>query len=370
MNRPRHSQSSSGARRNRAHRGFSAIELIGVLAILTILALALLPSMIQTYDRTAREAESKSLSAIAEGLRQHILRQHRIPDHTTFAQDVATQLGWELGDVTTNPRREPRIFLIDPALTNTFPLPFTQSQFGITNDIPSSVRVMILSSVGRSLPSGLVSGYAASTNAFAEIWNTADERIPASWSWPGRGADLRIERVGLDTLFVPVMLNYDTFSSGVLNTGRFTVDGSATNTLPSSPTYRTMLLKGSVLGLHSHTGTANTLQAREVIGHAASYVYERDAWRGALFLGRGFRPTSGFDIQAASDLFVSAATNANAQGNPAVTQPVVVAAASNYMRAFLTWQADGYPNSGASFSAVDSAQRDMDTISQNLIHKP
>lgn len=355
----------------RSRGGFSAIELIGVLAILTILALALLPSMIQTYDRTARELESKTLVKMAEGLRTLILRQHRIPDHSTVMQDLATQLGWELTDVQLNPRREPRIFLIDPAITNTLALPYTQTAAGITNELPSTVRVLILSSVGRALPTGLVSGYATSTNAFAELWDTSDENIPASWtSWKGRGADLRIERIGLDTLFVPVMLNYDIYSGGVMNSGRYTADDSTTNTLPISPTYRTYFLKGTVLGLHSHTGTANTLQAREVIQHATSYVYERDAWRGALFLGRGFRPTSGFDIQAASDLFVAASTNANAQGTPKVTQPIVINAMSNYMRAFITWQTDGYPNSGASFTAVGDAQRDMDTISQNLIHKP
>ncbi len=358
-------------RRRRAFRGgFSAIELIGVLAILTILALALLPSMVQTYDRTAREQESKTLAKMAEGLRTLILRQHRIPDHTTVMQDLATQLGWELNDVQLNARREPRIFLIDPAITNTLALPYTQNAAGITNELPSTVRVMFLTSVGRTLPSGLVSGYATSTNAFAELWDTSDENIPASWTWKGRGADLRIERVGLDTLFVPVMMNYDTYSGGVLNNGRYTADDSTTNTLPLSPTYRTHFLKGTVLGLHSHLGTANTLQAREIIQHASSYVYERDAWRGALFLGRGFRPTSGFDIQSASDLFVAASTNANAQGTPKVTQPIVITAMSNYMRAFITWQTDGYPNSGASFTAVGDAQRDMDTISQNLIHKP
>ena len=57
-----------------SRRGFSMIELIGLMAVATILGLALMPAVIDGYDRVAREKESKALEAMAQGLRSHIAR--------------------------------------------------------------------------------------------------------------------------------------------------------------------------------------------------------------------------------------------------------------------------------------------------------
>jgi hypothetical protein len=360
----------AGRSRGPGRAGFSVIELVGVLAIMAILAVALIPALMKGYDRAARENESRSLESMGTGLRGHIVRFQNIPNHTNYAPVLATELGWQVSDVLTNARGMRRVFLIDPWITNTLQVPYTQSSIGLTNPITPFVRVIFLSSVGAPLPGSLVSGIASSPTVFSNIWNAAELAVPTGWTWKGNGEDLRMCRVDLDSLFVPVVLNYDTYTVNSTNRGRFTIGTSVTNILPIIPSYTASFIKGSVLGLHSHSDSANTLQVREVVQHPLSFVYEKDAWRGQLFLGRGLRLTSGLDLQAAHDLFVASPSNMNAQGSPMATPTLVVNALSNYMVAYLSWRDAGFPSKDATYTAVTKAQSDMEGASIDLLHKP
>src|SRR5439155_8855693 len=112
-----------------------------------------------------------------------------------WAAAVATELGVDTAAVTTNPRRQPRLFLIDPNLSIAGGgLPYTQTSTGSVSQAVSP-RVMIVSSVGTPLPAGLSSGSANFTN----IWNAADGTVPASApafaGWAGSGDDLKVQRV-------------------------------------------------------------------------------------------------------------------------------------------------------------------------------
>ncbi len=364
-------QSDPPSRRPALADAFSLVELIGVLAVMTILALALVPVVMQTLDRAARDREARNLESLGAGLEGYILRSRSIPDHTTFAQAIAGEIGWYVGSVQTNERHLRRVYLIDPGILSTLPMPFVQGPFGVTNLIHSNLGVLFLSSVGAPLPDGITSGFASDAAAFSNIWNVADGQVPAGWTWKGRGEDLRVRRLNLDGLFVPLILNYDPYSVTVTNLGRFTIDSSTTNVLPTSPIYSASYLKGTVVGLHHHANMANTLQVAEVLQHPASFIYERDTWRGQLFLGRGMRLTTGLDLQAAHDLFVASPLNANAQGSPQATPALVINAASNYMIAFLAWNAAGYPaGHNPTYDAVSAAQSQLESISVDLLHKP
>ncbi len=348
-------------------KGFTLVEILGALTILTILALALAPVLVREYDRLARDRESRSLESLVAGLRSHMLRTRTIPDHTGFAQAVATEMGIQTSDVVLNARRQPRVLLIDPAITNSLALPFTQGALGITNTIPLSLGMVLLSSVSAPLPNGLVSGYASSSAAFNAIWSAGENTVPTGWNWSGRGEDLRIARVNLGTLFVPVALNYDTLSMTAFTQGRFTVDTSTTNAIPTTPTFISNYLISSVLGLHHHSGTTNTLQFQIVLQNPTSFAYQGAAWRGQAFLPRGSSPTSPMDLQASHDLFVAAPLNYNAQGNPQATPQRVVDALVAYMQAFVTWRDAGYPNS---HTALNNAQKHLDGVTSDLLHRP
>src|SRR5207247_4002544 len=116
-------------------------------------------------------------------------------------------LGVDIATVTNSPRRQPRFFLIDPALrigNNSSVLPYNQTNWVsgsvVTNNDgvlvpPLSPRVMILSSIGRALPAGITNGVASSTN-FNAIWDRNDvgSAVPAtSFAWAGwpDGDDLK-----------------------------------------------------------------------------------------------------------------------------------------------------------------------------------
>jgi hypothetical protein len=359
------SSSAQPSRRTRAAAGFSLIELLGALTILTILAMALAPVLVREYDRHARERETKSLESLASGLRSHILRTRTIPGHNEYVQAVATEIGMQISDVVLNHRRLPRVLLIDPAVTNVIPIPYTQNFRGITNSIPLSLGMVLVSSVSAPLPNGLVSGFASSSAAFNAIWSAAENTVPAGWSWSGRGEDLRIIRVNLGTLFVPLALNYDTITMGAANRGRFTIDGSSTNTLPTTPTFISNYLIRSVLGLHHHSGSADTLQAQIVLQTPTSFTYQGSAWRGQAFLTRGASPTSALDLQTVHDFFVSSPDNDEAQGSPAVTPEAVVDALSEYMQAFIDWRDAGYPTR---HRTLDDAQDNLDEVTDDLLH--
>src|SRR5262245_52872169 len=113
-------------------RGVTLIELIGVLTVLAIFACALVPVLIRQMDKIAGDQESASLKSISEALQQSILRNRYIPNDANWVSTVATELGVNASNVATNGRKQPRFFLIDPALqvgTNGAGLPYAQTNW-------------------------------------------------------------------------------------------------------------------------------------------------------------------------------------------------------------------------------------------------
>src|SRR5205809_8130226 len=151
---------------NTDRRAFSLIELVGVLAVIAVLAAVLAPALIRQMDRIAGQQESASLKSFGDALQQSILRKRYIPSASDWATNIAAELGVDVANVNTNQaRRQPRFFLIDPALRtgdNSSALPYNQTNASgsvVTNSAgvivpPLSPRVMILSSIGRALPAG------------------------------------------------------------------------------------------------------------------------------------------------------------------------------------------------------------------------
>src|SRR5437016_4436091 len=148
-----------------SYRAFSLIELVGVLAVIAILAAVAVPALIRQMDRIAGEQESAALKSLGDALQQSILRKRYIPSASDWATNIAAELGADVANVNTNQaRRQRRFFLIDPALStgnNSSGLPYNQTNWVsgsvVTNNAgvlvpPLSPRVMILSSIGRALP--------------------------------------------------------------------------------------------------------------------------------------------------------------------------------------------------------------------------
>ncbi|MCP5523366.1 MAG: hypothetical protein H7A46_17665 [Verrucomicrobiales bacterium] len=357
-----------GGRSRRRGTAFSLMELVAVMAILTLLSVVVVPVLIQVFDRMARTAEEERMTRLIEGLKGHVLRNRNIPFTNNLAAAIGTEIGLDPDAVLTNARGLRRVCLLDPAITNSLPIPFTQDWRGVTNNMPRLMGVLLVSSISRDLPATLVSGFTASSAAFSNIWYAADGALPTGWTWEGEPDDLILKRLNLRDLFVDVTLNYDTWTVSFTNLGRFTVDNSATNTLPGfSTVYSTRYLAGTVLGLHSHDGLTDTLESSEILRDPCSYVYEIDTWRGRLFTGRGVKLLGGLDLQSAHDLFLAAPWNANAKGNPAADQQMVVDDMTAYMEAYLEWAEGGFQSK---FGLVNEAKVKLDTDATYLIFKP
>jgi prepilin-type N-terminal cleavage/methylation domain-containing protein len=351
--------SLGGCAPRRSQRAFSLIEMIGVLAVIAILATALAPSFVRQMDKTAGDQESAALKSFGDALQQSIMRYRYIPSDADWASLVATESGVDTAAVTMNPRSQPRVFLIDPNLSiaGVAGLPYTQTNTGSVSK-PVSPRVMILSSVGTPLPA-----VPATVANFTNIWNVADGMVPtaapAFAGWNGSGNDLKIQRVDLSPLFVRLQLGWVASSH---TWPSYSIDAATslavTNASADWPGY---FIQNSILSLYNHGGE---LDSQQILIRDNTFVYDQDTWRGSIggefFLG-------GVDIASAVNRYLAAYPNVRAQ-NGANQQAVVVQSMITFMDRYSDWAAAGFPYNSSpvpeSYSALVSAQDAMKTAVQ------
>jgi len=350
------------------HRAFSLIELIGVLAVMAILAAVLAPSFVRQMDKTSGDQESATLKSFGDALQASIMRNRYIPSAVDWATTVATELGVDLAAVTTNPRRQPRFFLIDPGLNinNTGVtqggdgapvLPYTQNNAGSAN-VTNSSRVLIISSVGVSLPAGVVSGVPTAAD-FTAIWTNADQTVPPApvfSGWTGGTNDLKVERVNLSPLFVHVLLSQN---ASVGANPRYSIDSTNWASgieVPKTNSIDRYFLQNSVLALYENTGSPPELDSQQIMIRDNSFVYDQNVWRGSIG-GEGF--LGGLDIASVVDRFLTAYPNVQAQ-NGTNQQAIVVQKMINFMDRYDVWAAAGFPGTGSpTYVDVNNAQTDM-----------
>jgi prepilin-type N-terminal cleavage/methylation domain-containing protein len=332
-------QSKRGAE---ACRGFSLIEMIGVLAIVALLAATLAPVVIKRIDFAAWNTESASLSAMADALTQHAVRSGNIPCAINYAwvRAITNELALASNNIAVTPRGWSRAYLIDPggwlgsALASG---DWNQSQGGITNAF--NARVMIVSCMSMQLP--VSSGIMSSPSAFSDIWNTPVNAKPANatWAnWQGKGGDLLIQRVNLQPLFHRVIL-----VNGMTNghpeewQGSFSINANATNNVPMGGAgMNSFYLDGSVLGLY--TNNPPSLMAQEIIKSDLSRVCEYGVWQDLINLGLTNNPPTDLGSIAASFYTNTPPIGSTNWGTPAVVLGLMTA----YMNGYSSWAAQGF----------------------------
>ncbi len=350
--------------------------MVGVLAVIAILATALAPAFVRQMDKTSGDQESAILKSFGDALQQSIMRNRSIPSAANWASTVATELGVDLAAVTTGSRRQPRFFLIDPNLNinntavtaagNGDPaLPYTQTSDGSIN-IPVSPRVLILSSIGPALPGGIVSGVATAAN-FTNIWNSTDGIVPAApvfTSWTGSGDDLKVQRIDLAPLFVELLL---TQNASVGANPRYSVDSTSWASaieVPKTNFIQKYFIQNSVLALHDNTGV---LDSQQILIRNNSFIYDQNVWRGSIG-GEGF--LAGLDIASVVDRYLVAYPNRQAQ-NGTNQQVVVVQSMINFMDRYSDWATAGFPsNSAPTYVAVQNARTAMKNAVQGQYLQP
>ncbi len=321
-----------------AVRAFSLLEMIGVLAVLAILAAALVPALIRQMDKTAGDQESAALKSMGDALQQSIMRNRYIPGATDWAANIATELGVDVASVTNSPRQQPRCFLIDQNLSiGGFGLPYTQTSAGASG--VTNTRVMLVSSIGRALPAGIASGVMSSNNfnAFWN-WNDATSTLPTnSFAWTGwpNSDDLRVERIDLSPLFVRLVLN--TYAS--ITKCFYSIDSTNGPAEVSNAGTKGYFLQDSILFLYSGSSAGGTnFDSEQILIQNSAFLYYLDRWHGSV---SGAALVAGMDIAAVVDQYMAAYPNARAQNTN--QQAIVVQKMIDFMDAYSTWAAAGFP---------------------------
>lgn len=169
---------------------FTLIEMIGVLAIMSILASVIVPNVLRSMDRAAVMAEETTLANLGDQTKLYLRVNGVAPTPANWTTAIGSLADIAPVDIATNKRAIARSYITDPAAT---PTP----------------RVLILSSMraGLALP---VAGNITTAAQFQNLWQTADKAIPSTASWggwstwsavTGSGEYLVIERVNLASVY-------------------------------------------------------------------------------------------------------------------------------------------------------------------------
>ncbi|MEM9622478.1 MAG: type II secretion system protein [Pseudomonadota bacterium] len=182
----------------RVQQGFSLLELIGVMAVMAILAGALAPSVFQMLERGYQDAEKKSLAAIADSLSGYIRANKAIPDENinNWSTAVADFAALPPQRVTLNDKNFQRRLYVDPNFFTTANQVFP----GYVQDLglgspPNSPRLMLISSL-----EGSVSPVLNTTARFGDVWQQSGSPVIVE------SDTVLIERINLAGWFNRVVL--------------------------------------------------------------------------------------------------------------------------------------------------------------------
>ena len=246
--------------------GFSLIELIGVLAIMSILASIILPNMLKRMDIANADAEASNLVSLASELEQYITTQFTIPSVNTWASAIASVSALPINEVSSNKYGFKRGFYVDPKFftaTDVVFLDYKQTT-GLLAP-PVSPRIILVSDLkGNALPAPTTSA------AFDAIWN----QTPATSVL--ESDTLKVHRIYLGYLFHPVLLlNSSTqIPSYQLNT-------QPTKALPianngSNGQLTIYVINRTQLSLHQDPYPTGTVQYTLFIQDQDSFLYGTD----------------------------------------------------------------------------------------------
>lgn len=315
---------------------FSLLEMIGVMAVAVIIALAFALTTTKSIDRTFSTNESTIMQNLANALQSSVLRTNGyIPGIGDWDRVIANELGVSITMVQTNDRRNFRIFLVDPAFTiNT-----TNCQHGYIQttdgaDNPPNYRLMILSSITASLPSPIT----ISAANFNNFWNTADGSIPTSADfsgYKGKPGDVIIQRINLSPLFVNLQLTRD--SSGTA-AAQYLIQGQPGAPLTvSSSGLNKYYLQNSLVTLINGASPAAT-NAEVMLSRSFSFFYVKNFWRSTPYPPVAAGSGTGIGADLASAIAIAAAMFVNSPYNSTATAgatpPGVLNAMSNFMASY------------------------------------
>lgn len=305
------------------NRAFTLVEMIGVLAIVGIIAALLVPVAVRQIDRAAWKKEVSDLGAISNALVLQVVRNASIPGPTNWAQVASAFTQLPVATITTTPRGFTRALLVDGSgwsATNTY---YSQDANG-TPVVPNGARAMIVSCIAvTNLP---VASSVVSAATFNNIWNTQDQTKPTSWSgWNGSGTDLVIQRLNFQPLFHRLVLWVRDPSSAPY----YGINNSSLTLLSTSNNVDSYFLDTSVLNMY----TNSTLVLTEIIKSDMSRVFDSGVWRDRISAGPPASVGTNLD-SVAYNFVTSAAPSGSLKGDTVYGTAEMLL---SYMLAYSSW---------------------------------
>jgi prepilin-type N-terminal cleavage/methylation domain-containing protein len=231
--------------------GFSLIEMIGVLAIVAILASFVAPNVINELKAAKRDAEDEHLATIARGLELYVRQTRSFPATLTVLSPDYIPIA--LGQLTTNSNGFLRYYFVHPHIGG-----FTNA-IGLSPTALADARFILITHLAQNVnPSIIADG------DFETWWNTDETGIP----------DLKIHRGHLGHKFQ--LLSLSANGGG----GSYAVDGIPTDsgggTLVPHIRYH---LTGSTVGL-DEANTFSVPETQFALTAEAGYQFDPDCAAG------------------------------------------------------------------------------------------
>lgn len=163
--------------------GFTLIEMIGVIAIMAILAAVVTPNALRMLDREATRAEVSTLHTLGEQVKLYLRETDIEPTSANWNTMLGTAnyVALSPADLLVNRRQMTRIYVSNPA----------------------SQRAMFLSSMRNGLALPPVNTISAN---FGTIWDTPQGSVPGGGGWGSWNAGnieyLVIERINLRPVYL------------------------------------------------------------------------------------------------------------------------------------------------------------------------
>ncbi|MBL4712451.1 MAG: type II secretion system protein [Gammaproteobacteria bacterium] len=184
---------------NVRQKGFTLMELIGVMAVMAILAGALSPNIADSINQAYSDAEIENMTLIADSLNKYIQQEKRIPSAkpSSWVKALSSSSTFINEDLEYNNKGYRRRFIFDPRFFSNADKKFSgfKQNKGLA-EAPVSPRVLLVSDMTRHVPS--VSNNAKVFNA---IWNqTKNSKFVES-------KNLKIKRINLSDKFHRVILS-------------------------------------------------------------------------------------------------------------------------------------------------------------------
>src|SRR5512133_375249 len=171
--------------------GFTLIEIIGVLAILAVLAAVLFPVMIRRIDLATKKQETANLVVMSNALALYTIRNSAVPTYQQWTNCVETWSEFPAPSAVANSRRYTRYYFTESAASPT--------ANGVSTR-PTHARALVVSTLGGAsvVTSSLPDPRGGELGPeFEDLWNTRDGSLPPiAWLASGRvGDDLLIQRI-------------------------------------------------------------------------------------------------------------------------------------------------------------------------------